>query len=1300
MEVMEAAEEASGSRKRERGREQSAKRRRSDEKARERKVERREDEKSDTEAFGQESDASEVGSEMMAESLAELRRWLNENDVKGLSVAQMGAHLAIQIQKSGVSLATYMDRMLARPDDEQERERQRGVLPLPCLEDSKEAVSQALKSGEFKRLAGSWNQKKGMAHGKVHREMRKKGLLIWHFLVVTALNFLWNGMKAGGKVCHRAATKAQKMAQDRIWTAVRIFVDDVSEVKDKFVKAPGYEEWNEKLDSVRVSYQGDIIPKAQSLTLDQILPGLPPEGYGGVVQLSELCDGAVRDLLLHPEKCLLEGDELPVDVPRPKVHASEEEWGKIAGALYKRGLVRPVEKVAKVEDQEVLNGAFGVPKPGKLLEDGRDVLRLIMDFRGVNSVMKIIEGDVRTLTGAPALQHVVMPKGSLLRISADDLVSAFYLFALPKAWSQLMAFDMPVPWKDLGFSREGSTRIGACVLPMGWSSAVGLMQHAHRRLALRSPLSGGAGLLPGLEIRKDEVFPALEVDGGAAWSLYLDDMTILELLEEKAAKSVEGLPAAEQLRLREAYSHWGIPVSKEKALARAKKAEKLGAVLDGEKGLLRCSTKRSMDSLSLSASLMRREYPSKKAVQVYAGKEVHGLQFRRPLFSTLSEIWREIAKEAPTCRMGSKVVSEILLLGCLQAMKFTDLKASLSEVVTASDACESGGGTVYANKLSSRGLTEVVAIEEKMDEVKEDYVDLDGEQKILVFDYFAGIGGLSRSLQLAGIEVHTLVVIEQDADCRRLHRRRWPGCKLISDVKTLTKDQLRKMMLGVNGLTGVIAGGGSPCQGLSKLSVYREGLDDPRSSLFYSLAENLKWVQELAVELDIWSIRFGENVVGDDEEVQEMSQRLNMEPIEVCASDLSWVRRPRLYWGSVEIDDHPSFSREGGRLAEKLRFDEIPEELGHILQEGWGWPGAELNPLLRLPTFTRAIRRKRAPPRPAGISRCSEKTLDKWKKDEMMFPPYTYSPEYLVREKDGEATRVVNAQEREALMGFRPGYTLALFKKAPEDEREKYKQEVARMAAIGNSFHAVVMAVLLDLWLWSKKVRTDALGARAICNKWRAELAEAKMVALEPEEGKNEYQEQGETESEELALLAESRRWTPSWVRPSGKALDEEMVKKWGQQLVHHFLRRSEYRGSDVRLDLGIIYKPDVAPRTSIDPSRWSSSVADAYPYRVPDHINVLELRSILHALEWRARSSVSHSQRFLHLSDSQICLAVLTKGRSSSKKLNHLLRKICALCLTLNIYPLYAWIESRLNPADEPSRRFMKATDGSKSSA
>ena len=823
----------------------------------------------------QESHCSEVGDDEVQEALSGFRTWLKDNDVSGLSVAQMGAHLLLQIKKSKVNLGRYMERMLASPNEGQEGERQRGVLPLPCLDDSFEVISQVLDSGEYKRLAGSWSQKKAMNTAKIHREMRKKGMLIWHFLVVTSINFMWNGMRSTGRVCRKKATVAQKAIQDRIWQAVRVFMDDTSETSEKLLKSPGYEDWHGKLDGVRISYQGQAVPKAQLLTLEQILPGLPPEGYGGCVQLVDLCEGLTKDRLLDPAKCVLSGEELPLKLPQPKVMAKEDDWNKIAAALYQRGLVRPVDNVAKVDDQMILNGAFGVPKPGKTLEDGRDILRFIMDFRAVNSVMKIIEGDVRTLTGAPAFQHIVMPMGSVIRISADDLVSAFYLFGLPKAWSQLMAFNVPVKWKSLGIEKEGETYVGACVLPMGWSSAVGLMQHAHRRLALRGFPGGGAGLLPGLEIRRDEIFPEVECDGGAAWSLYLDDMTIIELLEEKAAKSVEGI-----------YS-LGDPHQQGQSAAEG--------VLDGEKGLLRCSSKRALASLSLAAMLMRQEYPSKKAMQVFAGKEAHGLQFRRPMFSILDEVWKEIAKDSPQCHMTGKVVGEILLLNSLQVMKYTDLKAGLSEVVSASDACESGGGTVYANKLSSKGLMEVVAIEEEVDNMRKEYLELDGKQNILVLDFFAGIGGLSRALQLAEVEVHTLVVIEKDPDCRRLHRRRWPGCKLVTDIRSVTKAQIASWMDGVSGITGVIAGGGSPCQGISKLSVLREGLEDPRSALFYLLVERLKWVQELAVERNIWNIRFCENVLGDDETIQEMSAQLYMNPLEVCSSDISRVRRPRLY---------------------------------------------------------------------------------------------------------------------------------------------------------------------------------------------------------------------------------------------------------------------------------------------------------------------------------------------------------------------------------------------------------------------
>ena len=98
---------------------------------------------------------------------------------------------------------------------------------------------------------------------------------------------------------------------------------------------------------------------------------------------------------------------------------------------------------------------------------------------------------------------------------------------------------------------------------------------------------------------------------------------MLEILSEKVSKAVEGKSSSEQEQLRRAYTHWGIPFSVEKALVRAKQAEKLGAVINGELGHLRVATRRSIDSVGMAAWLFEKEFAPKKALQVYAGKEVH-----------------------------------------------------------------------------------------------------------------------------------------------------------------------------------------------------------------------------------------------------------------------------------------------------------------------------------------------------------------------------------------------------------------------------------------------------------------------------------------------------------------------------------------------------------------------------------------------------------------------------------------------------------------------------------------------------
>ena len=125
-----------------------------------------------------------------------------------------------------------------------------------------------------------------------------------------------------------------------------------------------------------------------------------------------------------------------------------------------------------------------------------------------------------------------------------------------------------------------------------------------------------------------------------------------------------------------------------------------------------------------------------------------------------------------------------------------------------------------------------------------------------------------------------------------------------------------------------------------------------------------------------------------------------------------------------------------------------------------------------------------------------------------------------------------------------------------------------------------------------------------------------------------------------------------------------------------------------VRLDIGLFYRPDSVPRGSIDASRWLWHVGQSYAFKKEEHINVLELRALVNSFEWRLRSSLFRRARALHLTDSQVALAVSVKGRSSSRQLNRLLKRFAALQVARGVFPLLGWVATHDNPADEPSRR------------
>jgi DNA (cytosine-5)-methyltransferase 1 len=117
-----------------------------------------------------------------------------------------------------------------------------------------------------------------------------------------------------------------------------------------------------------------------------------------------------------------------------------------------------------------------------------------------------------------------------------------------------------------------------------------------------------------------------------------------------------------------------------------------------------------------------------------------------------------------------------------------------------------------------------------------------------VVSLFAGIGGIDRGLESAGVS--TALLCELDPHARKILARHYPHAAIHNDVTELTADDCRAVG-AVSGRTVLTAGW--PCQGNS-VAGPRGGMDDPRSGLWSHV------VRLLAEFRPAWFI--GENVPG------------------------------------------------------------------------------------------------------------------------------------------------------------------------------------------------------------------------------------------------------------------------------------------------------------------------------------------------------------------------------------------------------------------------------------------------------
>ena len=139
--------------------------------------------------------------------------------------------------------------------------------------------------------------------------------------------------------------------------------------------------------------------------------------------------------------------------------------------------------------------------------------------------------------------------------------------------------------------------------------------------------------------------------------------------------------------------------------------------------------------------------------------------------------------------------------------------------------------------------------------------------------------------------------------------------------------------------------------------------------------------------------------------------------------------------------------------------------------------------------------------------------------------------------------------------------------------------------------------------------------------------------------------------------------------------------------------RRSELRGEHARLDA-----PPWADETSrlIPKYRDVDAVAACLPWRVcaqyrfreTSHINLQETRAVRNEMRAHCRRhGCSKPQLLLLLSDSRVCIGAVAKGRSSSFKLNGILRSLTSWLVLGDLSLGMLWVSTSANPADDTSR-------------
>ena len=395
--------------------------------------------------------------------------------------------------------------------------------------------------------------------------------------------------------------------------------------------------------------------------------------------------------------CPLSHGYLPDDVaespPRVRVLAARGEKLKI----YKR--MADSKMISLVEPEEFYmdyrSGLFGVVKDSQ-----RD--RMVLDGRPANMLDRGQTRWVHAMANPAVLAQLFIRPERVLLTSGEDLKDFFYQFAVNRERTarNALADDLTADEVEHIFGERPTTKgpfyIGLSSLAMGDLCACEYAQCSHVALCLQHSVCKVKELLT---LRGAVPRGLLQV------GLVIDDLIIFEQilrththLQSESDKRLDNVKAA--------YDFAKLPTNPKKAFKKMTCSRFWGVELDGDKGLLRCSSLRLWPASLITMRICSLGLASVGLLEAIAGTWVSLLGVRRKLFSLMHYVFQPlgISDQKLVLRLSPELVGELISFVVMATLSVVNLRADHSDFVSATDASNNWIAAVRAEV--PRGVVE------------------------------------------------------------------------------------------------------------------------------------------------------------------------------------------------------------------------------------------------------------------------------------------------------------------------------------------------------------------------------------------------------------------------------------------------------------------------------------------------------------------------------------------------------------------------------------------------------------------